>query len=136
MDEMHDQWAAKAALQMMTGDGRGLHSQEWSTRESLYEQAREMVHRLRTESYRRWSNGFSCLCFVLVGAPLAMRMRNSDVLTTFFLCFLPILIVYYPMLMLGVDRAKLGTIPPVAVWLGNAVLLVIAIPLWRRVIRY
>jgi lipopolysaccharide export system permease protein len=99
-------------------------------------QLRTKIARLRTEPYRRWSNGFTCFCFVLVGAPVAMMRRSADSLTTFFVCFLPILIVYYPLLMLGEDLSTSGKLPPVAFWLGNAVLLVPGIWLMRRVIRY
>ena len=78
----------------------------------------------------------SCFFFVLVGVPLAIRMRNSDFWTSFGLCFLPILLVYYPLLAFGVDRAKAGDLPPYVVWLGNAVLCVAGVGLFRRVIRY
>jgi lipopolysaccharide export system permease protein len=134
--DMRDEWAAKAALQLMTGDGRRLFHREWETEEALYHLAREILQRLNTETYRRWSNAFSCFCFVLVGAPLAVWRRNSDYLTTFFICFFPILLVYYPLLMLGVDQAKSGRVPPATVWLGNVVLLAASVPLLRRMIRY
>jgi lipopolysaccharide export system permease protein len=87
------------------------------------------------EPWRRWANGFSCLCFVLVGAPMAIRMRNADFLTSFFLCFLPILVVYYPVVMLGVDQAKRGSVPPVAVWFGNLLIVLWGWWLLRRVVR-
>jgi lipopolysaccharide export system permease protein len=87
------------------------------------------------EPWRRWANGFSCLCFVLVGAPMAIRMRNADFLTSFFLCFLPILIVYYPVFMLGVDQAKRGSVPPVVVWMGNVLITLWGWWLLRRVVR-
>ena len=87
------------------------------------------------EPWRRWANGFSCLCFVLVGAPMAIRMRNADFLTSFFLCFLPILIVYYPLFMLGVSRAKAGTLPAPGVWLANVLIALWGVWLLRRVIR-
>jgi len=87
------------------------------------------------EPWRRWANGFSCLCFVLVGAPMAIRMRNADFLTSFFLCFLPILIVYYPVFMLGVDQAKRGSVPPVVVWTGNVLITLWGWWLLRRVVR-
>ncbi len=63
-------------------------------------------------------------------------MRNSDVFTSFIICFLPILIVYYPLLMLGMDRAKSGAWPPIFVWLGNALLALAGIWQLRKVIRY
>jgi lipopolysaccharide export system permease protein len=67
---------------------------------------------------------------------MAIRMRNADMLTSFFLCFLPILLVYYPLLMYGLDRAKAGEINPYVVWLANAILLLWGLWLLRRVLRY
>jgi len=94
------------------------------------------VHRLSSEPYRRWSNGFSCLCFVLIGAPVAMRWRFDSFLSSFFVCFLPILGVYYPLLMFQEDLATSGTLPPYAFWLGNLVLVGAGFWLLRQVIRY
>ena len=93
------------------------------------------LYRIIMEPWRRWANGFSCLCFVLVGAPMAIRMRNADFLTSFFLCFLPILPVYYPVFMFGVSQAKLGAVPPVAVWTGNLLVTLWGLWLMRSVIR-
>jgi lipopolysaccharide export system permease protein len=93
------------------------------------------LNRIIMEPWRRWANGFSCLCFVLVGAPMAIRMRNADFLTSFFLCFLPILVVYYPVFMLGVSRVKAGALPPPAVWVGNILITLWGIWLLRQVIR-
>lgn len=92
--------------------------------------------RLHTEPWRRWAQGFSCFCFVLVGAPLAMIARTADYWTTFGICFLPTLIVYYALFMLGFDQAKAGLWPPYSVWLGNCVLIAVAITLMDRVRRY
>ena len=96
---------------------------------------RSRLDRIVMEPWRRWANGFSCLCFVLVGAPMAIRMRNADFLTSFFMCFLPILVVYYPVFMLGVDQAKRGAVPPVAVWTGNVLIAAWGWWLLRRVVR-
>jgi lipopolysaccharide export system permease protein len=73
---------------------------------------------------------------VLVGAPLAIRLRNADFLTSFFLCFGPILIVFYPLLAFGVDQAKSGDLPPHAVWIGNVVLAAAGAWIMRKVVRY
>jgi lipopolysaccharide export system permease protein len=93
------------------------------------------LHRIEMEPWRRWANGFSCLCFVLVGAPMAIRMRNADFLTSFFMCFLPILLVYYPVFMAGVSQAKSGAVPPIAVWAGNLLVTLWGTWLMRSVIR-
>lgn len=94
------------------------------------------IWRLQTEPYRRWANGFSCLCFVLLGAPVAMLWRFDSFLASFFVCFLPILSIYYPLLMVQEDLTTSGTLPPCAFWLGNLALLVPAALLMRRVVRY
>ncbi len=86
-----------------------------------------LIYRLRTEPYRRWSNGFTCLCFALIGMPVAMLWRHADGLTNFFVCFLPILAVYYPLLMIGEDLSTSGTLPPISFWMGNVILAVPAV---------
>jgi lipopolysaccharide export system permease protein len=99
-------------------------------------EVRHKIDRLKTEPYRRWSNGFTCLCFALIGMPVAMLWRHADLLTNFFVCFLPILAVYYPLLMFGEDLTTSGTLPPVFFWMGNVVLTVPAIALLRWTIRH
>jgi lipopolysaccharide export system permease protein len=136
VEELEEELAAQAAYQMLRGDFDGLTSAEWTTREARLATERGQLCRLRTEPYRRWSAGFSCLCFVWVGAPMAIWLRNRDFLTSFFLCFLPILIVYYPLMIYGVDGAKSGTIPPYAVWAGNLIMLACGAYLLRKVMRY
>ena len=100
--------------------------------EKEIETAQARLHRLHTEPWRRWANGFSCLCFVFIGVPVAVRMRFSEFIASFFICFLPILLVYYPLLAVSVDHAKDGTFPPQAVWLGNIVLAVAGIWMLRE----
>jgi lipopolysaccharide export system permease protein len=134
--EFRQELAAKATYQMLTGDFRALAGPEWAVRAGPLKPKREHLARLATEPYRRWANGFSCLCFCLVGVPMSIRLRNADLLTSFFLCFAPILVAYYPLLAVGVDAAKHGTLPPIAVWLGNLVLALWGVWLLRRVYRY
>lgn len=131
-----EQLAAKAALQMMNGDFNDLNSPEWVTEENVANGTKQLLARFETEPHRRWSNGFSCLCFVLLGAPLAIRLRNADFLTTFFLCFGPILIGYYPLLALGVDQAKSGALPPSGVWIGNVIAAVVGLWQIRAVMKH
>jgi len=136
IDVFREELATRAAYEMLNGDFGLLTGPEWDTRYRQLEGMQSRLHRLRTEPYRRWSTGFSCLFFVWVGAPLAIRLRNRDFLTSFFLCFAPILAVYYPALMWTIDGAKNGSFPPFAVWVGNLLLLTWGTWLLRRVIRY
>jgi lipopolysaccharide export system permease protein len=90
------------------------------------------LFRLQAEVPRRWANGFGCLGFALLGIPIAMRRRSSDTMSVFFLCFLPILLVYYPLLVTGENLARAGVFPQLSVWLANAVLFAVGAALtWR-----
>jgi len=136
IEQLEQELAARAAYQMLCGDFDGLTSPEWETHTNHLAGTRDRLYRLLTEPHRRWSAGFSCFCFAWVGAPMAIRLRNQDLLTSFFLCFLPILIVYYPLMTYGVDGAKSGTLPPHAVWAGNVLLMCWGAWLLRKVMRY
>jgi len=135
IDRIEQLVAGKTAMGMLTGRAETTVPQFTGNERELLKNERNRLHRIVMEPWRRWANGFSCLCFVLVGAPMAIRMRNADFLTSFFLCFLPILIVYYPVFMLGVDQAKRGSVPPMAVWMGNVLITLWGWWLLRRVVR-
>ena len=128
--------AVKAGIQLMAGDFDSLTGGEWSGERTKVDDLAMIYNRLRTEPPRRFANGFSCLSFVLLGSAVAIRFRNSNALSSFFVCFLPILILYYPMLVLSVDQAKNGTVHPWSAWLGNVVLGLLGAWLLRRVMRY
>ncbi|MFP6650462.1 MAG: LptF/LptG family permease, partial [Pirellulaceae bacterium] len=113
-----------------------LHDEQWTERYKQLGWQNFKLNRLNTEIWRRWANGFSCLAFVLVGAGLAILLRTADIWTSFGLCFLPILIVYYPIMQFGVDRAKIGELPVYSVWIGNLVLFFFAALFLRKVNRY
>jgi lipopolysaccharide export system permease protein len=95
-----------------------------------------LIFRLQTEPYRRLSNGFTCLCFMLIGVPVAMLWRHADVLTNFFVCFVPILAVYYPLLMLSESLSTSGKLWPISFWMSNTVFIVSGIMLLRRIVQH
>lgn len=136
IEQQEQKMAAKAAFELLGGNFESLVSNRWKTDQAQLEQSKERKYRLLTEPWRRWANGFSCLMFVVVGLPLAVRMRSADVWTTFALCFIPILLAYYPLLAFGLSAAKNGTLPPFAVWISNLATLVVGLIIFRKVIRY
>jgi lipopolysaccharide export system permease protein len=136
IEQLQQKMTLTAGEQMSTGDFAGLIGTQWASDERHLVEERVRLYRLLIEPSRRWANGFSCLCFVLIGAPAGIILRNSDFLTSFFACFLPILLIYYPLLFLGVDQAKLGILPPWSVWTGNIMLAIAGFWLIRRVYRY
>jgi lipopolysaccharide export system permease protein len=136
IDRAGQEMALIGGFQLMTGDFAKLSPAAWEGLLANRKDQQNRLYRLQTEPPRRWANGFSCLCFALVGMPLAMWLRNSDMLTSFFMCFGPILIAYYPLLAYGVDRAKAGAMPAYTVWLANGILALVSLYLLRKVLRY
>ncbi len=93
--------------------------------------------RLRSELHMRAALAFGSVLFVLIGCPVAIIQQRGEFLGAFVSCFLPIVVTYYPLLLLGMNMSKEGiTHPGIALWTANAVLGVAAVPLLRRVIRY
>ncbi len=136
IEQHREHLAAAAAEQLLAGEFERLGGPDWTRRTAQGQLMQTRLCELRLEPFRRWSAGFSCLCFVWVGAPMAVWLRNRDFLTSFFLCFAPILIVYYPLLAYGINGAKNGTIPPISVWAGNLLLAAWGAWLLRKVMRY
>jgi len=135
IDQLEQQIAARLATALLTGEVTQTTPANFAGERSRIDWNRARLARIAMEPWRRWANGFSCLAFILVGAPMAIRMRNADFLTSFFLCFLPILLVYYPVFMAGVSQAKSGDLPPIAVWGGNLLITLWGLWLLRGVIR-
>ncbi|QDU97190.1 LptF/LptG family permease [Lignipirellula cremea] len=134
--KLEESLAAQTAMDLLLGDHAEFLNARPQNQARGLEAARHRLYRLKTEPWRRWATGFSCFFFVWAGAPLAIRLRNADLFTSFGMCFLPILLVYYPLLAYGVDRAKCGGLPPYSVWLGNLILLLAGFWIMRKVVRY
>jgi lipopolysaccharide export system permease protein len=93
------------------------------------------MQRLKAEPWRRWAQGFSCFCFVFLGIPVAIYWKSADYIVTFGVCFLPILILYYPLFILGADKAKSGDWHVSSPWLANVVFMVFGLWMLRKVYR-
>jgi lipopolysaccharide export system permease protein len=93
-------------------------------------------NRLSVESPRRWATGFCCFFFVWLGAPLAIWMKKSDFFASFFACFVPILLLFYPLFAFGLSQAKGGSLPPISVWLANGGIGLIGLWFFRQIHRY
>ena len=71
-----------------------------------------------------------------MGCPIGIWFSKSDYLSAFITCFLPIVIIYYPLMFCMFDMARAGKIPP---WMGifnaDALMLLTGGFLFRRLTR-
>jgi len=82
---------------------------------------------LETEKHQRIAIACGSLFFVLLGAPVGIRFARSDFLSAFITCFVPIIVIYYPLVLFGTNLGKDGMLPPaIALWMGNLVLFVLS----------
>lgn len=89
-----------------------------------------------SEMHLRPALAAGCLCFVLVGCPIGIWFSKSDYLSAFITCFLPIVVIYYPMLLCGINMGKGGSVnPAISVWVADGLMAVAALVLFRRLVR-
>ncbi len=83
------------------------------------------VNELETEWHLRISMAFGSLLFVILGAPVGILFARRDFLSAFMTCFLPIIGVYYPLMLMGQNLSKEGMLAPIySLWIGNVLLAV------------
>lgn len=78
--------------------------------------------KFETEIQMRQAMAWGSLFFVILGAPVGILYARRDFLSAFITCFMPIILVYYPLMLFGVNLGKEGIIWPELAWTGNVVL--------------
>lgn len=129
-----DMTAHLAAIQQGSAPN---HYQEHVRQLQFYHKVRnDQIRSIDTEFQMRPALSLGCLCFVLVGCPVGIWFSRSDYLSAFITCFLPIVLIYYPLLLCGINLSKLGRVDPwVALWAANILMAFIALILFRRLMR-
>ena len=67
---------------------------------------------LETEWQLRISMAVGSLLFVFLGAPVGILFAKRDFLSAFMTCFLPIIGLYYPLMLVGTNLSKEGLLAP------------------------
>jgi lipopolysaccharide export system permease protein len=94
------------------------------------------LHKIMAEYQIRPALSLGCLCFVLVGCPVGIWFGRKDYLSSFITCFLPIVLIYYPLMLCGMNMAKSGKLAAfLAVWPANLVMAGSAFALFRKLLR-
>ena len=129
-------WAFNALVPISSGHFEDI---PWKDLDRLSNQSKNIqrdLWRLDVEPHLRRAISFGCLAFVLLGCPVAIWFQRGDYLSAFFSCFVPIMVLYYPLVMLGINLSKEGIVHPLVLWSGNALLVVLAVLAFRPVLRH
>src|SRR5207302_6197991 len=127
--------ATKMAEQLMDGAAHDLprQIQNWKDREKAQ---RQQIVLLNVELLMRPALSVGCLCFILIGCPVGIWFSRSDYLSAFITCFLPIVFLYYPLMLCGTNLAKDGRYNPIPfVWGANILMGMIGVVLFRRLLK-
>jgi lipopolysaccharide export system permease protein len=114
--------ASTAIFAFLRGDLQETSHPVWKERTANEARITDKENRYRLIVPRVWASGFSCFFFAWVGAPFAIWFKKADYTAAFFACFLPILGLYYPLFMFGLEGAKSGAVSPIFAWTGNVAL--------------
>lgn len=135
--EERNRQTVAASLWVASGRPRLVHwpSVRETYKDILYWDQR--YDKLETEKQMRVAIAFSPLFFVLIGVPVGIWRAKGDFLSAFMVCFLPIIIIYYPLTLFGVNMGKEGMVEPIlALWAGNLVLAILCGLVLRPVLRH
>src|SRR5262249_52537298 len=90
------------------GSGRFERINWWDVRDAFVDHgyAMRQYNELETEWWLRLSMACGSLMFVVLGAPVGIRFARRDFLSAFITCFVPIITVYYPLMLVGTNMSK------------------------------
>ena len=114
-----------AALALSHGDFERLRMDDFRFYQEHINVHTDRYNKLQTEIHSRFALSCSCLFFVLLGTPFSIWQARRQFLTSFALCFVPILLGYYPIIIMCMNLAKMnGAFNPAwTMWIGNGLLL-------------
>ena len=137
MQTTDEQRAIAAAFAMTVGSFDDFSDQRFQQFEQQIKSKQAVMNKHRTELHNRFALSCSCFFFVLLGSPFAVLQARGQFLTNFFLCFSPILVCYYPIVLLMMNLSMTGQVNPVwAMWVGNLLLLVASGLVLRKAIQH
>ena len=137
IERTRERKAVDATFTLARGQYEKFETAEFLGYDSQISSDRVSTNKHRTELHNRFALSCSCFFFALVGGPFSIVQARRQFLTTFFLCFLPILLIYYPVVLLMMNLAKHGSVEPGwAMWTGNLILLIAASWVIGKAVRY
>lgn len=125
------------AMLLLTGDFDQLAGKRVQQFAAMARHQTGQQRRLKTEIHSRYAMAGSCLFFTLLGGPFAILQARRQFITSFIMCFLPILLIYYPVMFLMINLCKTGTISPWwSMWVPNLIIGIGAAVVIRKVVQH
>ncbi len=98
--------------------------------------AQKLICFLKIELQKRPAVAVGCFCFVIVGCAAGACSARADYLSAFVACFLPVMFLYYTLLLTGISLASKGRWPPSeTLWFGDIAIGLLGLVLCWRVVR-
>jgi lipopolysaccharide export system permease protein len=127
----------ETAFALATGDFDRLDKPDMLLYDADLIKKKEEIVQNHTEIHSRFALSASCFFFTLLGGPFSILQARRQVLTSFFMCFAPILTAYYPIVFLMLNQSKNDVVNPAwAMWVANALIVPVAWYTLRRVLRH
>ncbi len=114
--------AVRASMFIGAGQPRLVEWDQVQAAFGRFDYWRSECKKFQTEIQFRQAMSWGSLFFVVLGAPVGILFARRDFLSAFISCFMPIILVYYPLMLFGMNLGKEGIIYPEFVWTGNVVL--------------
>jgi lipopolysaccharide export system permease protein len=125
-----------AVARQSAGDAPKDLPQHIQNLKELLKYTHQEVLAVDAEEQMRPALSFGCLCFILVGCPVGIWFSRNDYLSAFITCFMPIVFLYYPLMLCGTNMAKEGKFHAAAtIWAADALMVLIGMVLFKRLLR-
>jgi lipopolysaccharide export system permease protein len=126
----------RRAESLPDGDFKRLALAQDALYKGQVETATRQMRNVEAELYLRPALAAGCLVFALIGCPVGIWATRADYLSTFVICFLPAVCVYYPLLFAGSNLGKDGKLPlGLGCWLADLAVGVAGLVLTWRLLR-
>jgi lipopolysaccharide export system permease protein len=91
---------------------------------------------IQCERHMRPAFALGCVCFALVGCPIGIWFSKNDFLSAFITCFVPIVTIYYPLMLCMINLAHAGKVSPwLCIYNANILVVVAGLILFHRLTR-
>jgi lipopolysaccharide export system permease protein len=136
-DAQEQRRIVQTAFGLTQGDFKQFAPEELYKVRSQQRDCKERLAKLNTEIHSRLALSCSCFFFTFLGSPFAVFWARKHFLTSFASCFLPIVVVYYPMIMGTMSLGKSDVINPAwGMWTANLVIAAAAGWVLHRVLKH